>query len=147
MPNSRLYFAYGDNMNEDVIREICPGVSFESVAELKGHRFMFNSQGRITITNDDNCSIWGVVWCLSTRDIHLLDQKEVETLGVIKKLNRTVNFLDGRNEEVFLYITDVGGRPSYSQPLMDFIIDQALYWSLPTNYIEFLKNIREANCA
>ena len=146
MPSSRLYFAYADNMNEDVVRGICPGVSFESVAELKGHRFIFNSQGRITIVKDEKCSIWGIVWCLSTRDIHLLDKKEEETLGSFKKLVKTVDFLDGRSEEAFLYITDIGGRPSYSQSLMEFVIEQAKYWSLPTPYIEFLKNIREANC-
>jgi hypothetical protein len=143
MPASRLYFAYADNMNEDVVRGICPGVSFEGVAELREHRFIFNSKGKITVVKDENSSIWGIVWCLSIRDIHLLDKKEEETLGSFKKLIKTVNFLDGRIEEAFLYITDTGGRSSYSQPLMDFIIDQAEYWSLPASYIEFLKGIRE----
>ncbi|MBC8491214.1 MAG: gamma-glutamylcyclotransferase [Candidatus Marinimicrobia bacterium] len=142
MTNTRLYFAYADNMNEEIVREICPGVSFEGVAELKNQRLTFNSQGKITITEDGTHSIWGIVWCLSTRDIHLLDEKEVETLGTFKKVSKHVNFLDGRSAEAFLYITDVGDRPSYSQSLIDFIIEQAQYWSLPTSYIGFLEELQ-----
>jgi len=33
----------------------------------------------------------------------------------------------------------------YNDPLMDFIIEQAYYWSLPGKYIEYLKNIRNGN--
>jgi len=143
MKNSRLYFAYADNMNEDIVRDICPGVAFEGVAELRGYRFTFNSQGKITITEDESSSIWGVVWCLSMRDIHLLDNKEVETLGKFEKLTQDVHFIDGRAVETFLYITDVGGQPSYSRNLIDLIIEQAHYWSLPASYVEFLKSIRE----
>lgn len=143
MENSRLYFAYADNMNEDIVREICPGVSFEGIAELRGYRLTFNSQGKITATEDASSSIWGVVWCLSMRDIHLLDMKETETLGVFEKLSKDLHFLDGRVAEAFLYITDIGDKPSYSHNLMEFIIEQAYYWSLPTKYIEFLKSIRE----
>ncbi len=145
MQDSRLYFAYADNMNEDIVRDICPGVSFEGVAELRGHRLTFNSQGKITIIEDESSSIWGVVWCLSVRDIHLLDIKEVEALGEFEKLTKELHFIDGRIAEAFLYITDVGGRSSYSRNLIDFIIEQAYYWSLPVNYVEFLKSIREEN--
>jgi len=143
MTDTRLYFAYADNMNEDIIRKICPGVSFEGIAELKRQRLTFNSQGNITITDDDFHSIWGVVWCLSMRDIHLLDEKEVDTLGTFEKVSKHVDFLDGRSAEAFLYITDVGDRPSYNQSLIDFIIEQAQYWSLPSAYIGFLKEIRQ----
>jgi len=103
----------------------------------------FNSQGKITIIEDELSSVWGVVWCLSMRDIHLLDIKETEALGEFEKLIKEIHFIDGRNAEAFLYSTDIGGRPSYSQNLMDFIIEQAYYWSLPVNYVEFLKSIRE----
>ena len=143
MQNSRLYFAYADNMNEDIVRDICPGVSFEGVAELRGHRLIFNSKGKITITEDESSSIWGVVWCLSMRDIHLLDIKEVEALGEFEKPTKEIHFIDDRTAEAFLYITDVGGRPSYNRNLMDFIIEQAYYWSLPVSYVEFLKSIRK----
>ena len=142
MTNTRLYFAYADNMNEEIVRNICPGVSFEGVAELKNQRLTFNSRGKITITEDGSHSIWGVVWCLSMRDIHLLDKKEVETLGKFEKVSKHVDFLDGRSAEAFLYITDVGGQPSYSQSLIDFVIEQAQYWSLPAAYIGFLKELQ-----
>lgn len=142
MTNTRLYFAYADNMNEEIVRDICPGVSFEGVAELKRQRLTFNSKGNITITEDDSRSIWGVVWCLSTRDIHLLDEKEVETLGKFEKVSKHIDFLDGRSGEAFLYITDVGDRLSCNKSLLDFVIEQAQYWSLPPAYTGFLKELR-----
>lgn len=143
MKKSRLYFAYADNMNEDIVREICPGVAFEGVAELRGYRLTFNSQGKITATEDASSSIWGVVCCLSMRDIHLLDMKETDMLGVFEKPTKDLHFLDGRAAEAFFYITGIGDKPTYNHNLMEFIIEQAYYWSLPTNYIEFLKSIRE----
>jgi len=142
MTNTRLYFAYADNMNEEIVRNICPGVSFEGVAELKNQRLTFNSRGKITITKDGSHSIWGVVWCLSMRDIHLLDKKEVATLGKFEKVDKHVDFLDGRSAEAFSYITDVGNQISYSRSLIDFVIEQAQYWSLPAAYIGFLKEIQ-----
>jgi len=145
MKDSHLYFAYADNMNEDIVREICPGVSYEGIAELPGYRFAFNSQGKITAIKDDSCSIWGVVWCLSTRDIFLLDKKESENLGRFEKLTTNLHFLDGRISKAFLYVTDIGDKNVYNDPLMDFIIEQAYYWSLPGKYIEYLKNIRNGN--
>lgn len=145
MTYSRLYFAYGDNMNENVVRNICPGVTFEGVAELKGYRITFNSEGQITIVPDNSSSVWGVVWCLSLKDIHLLDQKEEEMLGAYEKKALFVNFLDGRTAEAFLYLTDVGKKPSLNNSLMDFLIEQAQYWALPTAYISYLKQIRGSN--
>ena len=145
MKDSRLYFAYGDNMNEDVVRATCPGVSYEGIAELRGHSFTFNDQGKITVSEDKGASIWGVVWCLSMRDIHLLDQKEAEVLGAFEKLTKHLHFLDGREADAFLYTTDIGGQASYSRNLMELIIEQAYYWSLPSSYIEFLKSLRDKN--
>lgn len=143
MIDSRLYFAYADNMNEDIIRGICPGVSFEGVAELRGYRLVFNSQGQLTIIPDKSSSVWGIAWCLSTRDIHLLDQKEVETLGRFDKITRETNLLDGRKVAAFLYITEVGDSPVFNQGLLEVVLEQAYYWSLPSKYIEFLENMSD----
>lgn len=142
MLSSHLYFAYADNMSEDIVRKICPGVSFEGIAELKKHRFTFNSQGKATIVEDINNYVWGVIWCLSSRDIHLLDKKEKLNLGNFEKINKTVMFKTGRQDEAFVYITANDDDPVPSQSILNFVIDQALYWALPDNYISFLKNLR-----
>ncbi len=141
MFSSHLYFAYADNMSENIVREICPGVSFEGIAELKKYRFTFNSKGKATIVEDVNNSVWGVVWCLSSRDIYLLDKKEEQNLGNFKKINKTVAFKNGKQVEAFIYIADDTGDPIPDQSALNFVIDQARYWALPDEYISFLKNL------
>jgi len=143
MISSRLYFAYADNMDEETVRRICPGVSFEGIAELKGYRLTFNSWGKITLIKDESDSAWGVVWCLSTRDIHFLDNKERENLGSFEKIMVNVNLSDGRETSAFLYITTVGNDPLYNPNLLEQVIELAHYWALPANYIQYLKSIQK----
>lgn len=145
MISSRLYFAYADNMDEEIVRRICPGVSFEGIAELKGYRLTFNSWGKITLNQNDADTVWGVVWCLSTRDIHFLDNKERETLGPFEKIIVNVNLLDGRDTSAFLYITTVGNNPLFNLNLLEQVIELAHYWALPAPYIKYLRSIQENN--
>lgn len=144
MDSSRLYFAYADNMNEDIIRGICPGVSFEGVAELPGYRLAFNSLGKLTIVPDDSSSVWGIVWCLSMRDIHFLDQKETDSLGEFEKITREVRFLDNRSAAAFMYITEIGANQIFNRGLQEIVLEQAYYWSLPAHYIEFLESLADS---
>jgi len=141
MFSNHFYFAYADNMSENIVREICPGVYFEGIAELKKYRFTFNSKGKATIVEDVNNSVWGVVWCLSSRDIYLLDKKEEQNLGNFTKINKIVILKNGKQAEAFIYIVDDTGDPVPDQSVLNLVVDQARYWALPDEYISFLKNL------
>jgi hypothetical protein len=142
MISSHLYFAYADNMDEETVRRICPGVSFEGIAELKGYRLTFNSQGKITLIKDDSASAWGVVWCLSARDIHFLDNKERGNLGSFEKVIVDVNLSDGRETSAFLYNTTTGKNALFNFNLLEQVIELAHYWALPATYIEYLRGLQ-----
>jgi len=136
-----MYFAFADNMDENIIRKICPGVSFEGVAELPDHKFVFNKLGKATIIEEANSSVWGIIWCLSCKDIYRLDKKEKEDLGVFEKLNQTVRLLDGNTLEAFLYLTPSTPEPRPNPDLLEHVVEQATFWSLPSDYISYLKSL------
>ena len=141
MIGSRMYFAFADNMDEKIVRKICPGVSFEGVAELRDHKFILNNLGKATIVEAPNSSVWGVVWCLSCKDIYRLDKKEQDDLGVFEKLNKTVQLLDGKIVEAFLYLTPSTEDSLPNPDLLEHVVEQATFWSLPHDYINYLKSL------
>jgi hypothetical protein len=128
-------------MDENFIRKSCPGVSFEGIAKLEGYRLTFNSRGKATVVESLGDIIWGVVWCMSSRDILKLDHKETLDLGKFKKLNRTVTFSDNRQIEAFIYIGEDQGQPIHNDELLKQIITIAKYWALPADYIEQLHSM------
>lgn len=141
MEYNHFYFAYANNMNEDLIRTICPGAKFEGVGELRRHRFDFNQQGQPVVIEDKEHSVWGVIWCLSVRDINMLDEKESKELGNFSKVTKTVLLQDNREADAFIYLPTEFGKPTYSLALLSDIIDQADYWSLPKSYLSYLKSL------
>lgn len=142
---SHLYFAYADNMDEATIRHVCPGASFEGVGELKDYRFDFNQEGNATVIEDHGRSTWGVVWCLSSRDIYLLDRKEAQIARSVSRVNKNVRLQDGREVEAFLYQLDEIGKPRFNSGLLEIVIEQALYWALPKEHIHYLKGLKEGS--
>ena len=100
---------------------------------------MFNSKGKATIVEDIDNSVWGVVWCMSSRDVHFLDKKEKQNLSNFKNINKNVIFKNGQQDEAFIYIADDGGNPVPDQSTINFVIYQARYWVLSCEHISFLK--------
>lgn len=143
MSNCHFYFAYADNMNENIVRGICPGISFEGIGELKKHRFTFDANSRPSIIADENNSIWGVVWYLSNKDIYLLDKKESKGSGEFKRIIVEVTVEKIKPVQAFIYLTDTYGEPSINTSLLDLVIDQAIYWALPGDYIAYLKKLKQ----
>jgi len=138
---NRYHFAYADNMDEENARLICPGATFEGVAELKNFRLIFTSQGRATIMAEAGCSVWGVVWCLSNRDVHLLDHNEEEYLPDYRRTAVRVRYPDQRQIEAFCYINVNTERAAPNRNLLMAIIESAEFWGLPAEHIAYLKSL------
>lgn len=138
---NRYHFAYADNMDEQNARLVCPGATFEGVAELKNYRLTFTAKGRATIVADTGCSVWGVIWCLSNRDIHLLDRNEEEFLPDYRRTTVSIRFPDQREIEAFCYI-NVKTEPSApNRNLLTAMIESAEFWGLPAGHITYLKSL------
>lgn len=138
---SRYHFAYADNMDEDNARLICPGATFEGVAELKDYRLVFTPQGRATIIAETGNSVWGVVWCLSNRDIHFLDNNEDEYLPDYRRTSVRVHFMDHRTVEAFCYVNVNAGYAAPNRALLMKMIESAEFWGLPAGHISYLKSL------
>ncbi len=137
---NRYHFAYADNMDEENARLVCPGATFEGVAELRDHRLTFTSKGRATIVTDSGSSVWGVVWCLSNRDVHLLDRNEEEYLPEYRRTTVLVQFPDRRKIEAFCYINVNTETSVPDRNLLRAMIESAEFWGLPANHIAYLKS-------
>lgn len=139
--NNRYHFAYADNMNEENARRICPGAKFEGIGELPGYRLTFTPHGRATLSPDGNATVWGVVWCLSNRDIFNLERNEEEHLPDYRRQAVQIILSDGRQLEAFCYISLVTGKPQINPSLLAAMIDSAEYWSLPDKHIKMLQDL------
>lgn len=142
MECDHLYFAYADNMNEELIRSVCHGVKFEGVVELKEHRLDFNEQGLPTVIKDSKHSVWGIVWCLSVRDIFQLDEKETREFGKPSKIKLPVWLEGNREVEAFIYLSAESGAPTYPVSFINDIVELADYWSLPRTYVSYIKSLK-----
>jgi len=138
---SLYHFAYADNMDEANARLICPGATFESVAELKDFRLTFTPQGRATLLEEPGGSVWGVVWCLSHRDQHLLEKNEEEHLPDYRRTTVKVYFPDKRIVDAFCYINHNTGQPATNHILLMSMIELAEFWGLPAGHIAYLKSL------
>lgn len=62
------------NTNDDVMRHRCPDARLIGVGDLPQHRLCFRYHADVVI--DCNTSTYGVVWCVSDRDLEQLDWAE-----------------------------------------------------------------------
>jgi gamma-glutamylcyclotransferase (GGCT)/AIG2-like uncharacterized protein YtfP len=73
------YFAYGSNMDPQVMAEASPGAVPVGPGRLDGYRMEFNvysdkwEGGAVNLEPDRNGHVWGVVWEISDEDIVALD--------------------------------------------------------------------------
>jgi gamma-glutamylcyclotransferase (GGCT)/AIG2-like uncharacterized protein YtfP len=76
------YFAYGANMADEVMAELCPGHRLLGIAELPAHRLAFTRRsirtgtGVADVVPDAGASVWGVLYELDDAGLEALDRKE-----------------------------------------------------------------------
>ena len=71
--DSKLYFAYGSNMNRDQMNTRCPQARALAIAKFSEQRFLINSRGVATVVPEQGCSVYGIIWLLSHGDEASLD--------------------------------------------------------------------------
>lgn len=77
---SRLYFAYGTNLNRDEMARRCPDAVPLCPARLAGYRLAFRGRpGAMGVADIEPCpgsEVMGALWELSDRDLAALDRYE-----------------------------------------------------------------------
>ncbi|HWO40423.1 MAG TPA: gamma-glutamylcyclotransferase family protein [Candidatus Eisenbacteria bacterium] len=143
------YFAYGSNMNWEQMQRRCPSSRFVCVGRLSGYRFAIARHSRLrkcgtaNIIADGTSVVWGVVYDVADPDLCVLD-----------------GFEDGyRRETVLVYPANDGRRPiaavAYVAPnepqapptsaeYRRLLLEGAVYWNLPLDYVAMLEKLATA---
>jgi gamma-glutamylcyclotransferase (GGCT)/AIG2-like uncharacterized protein YtfP len=137
-----LYFAYGSNLDEQQMRERCPGSRPLFRATLPGHRLDFTHYsaarwkgGTADIVPDRSATVWGLVYEMGSGDFAKLDRWEGGYARV------TLRVLDdaGEPHEVTSYsVRDKGSFPPHAIYLGK-ILREADRLGFPRAYLEALR--------
>jgi cation transport regulator ChaC len=72
----RRHFAYGLNMDDRLVRAICPRARLAGPGMLAGYRFRITRYGMATVVPDARARTYGVVWEIARRDERMIDRFE-----------------------------------------------------------------------
>jgi gamma-glutamylcyclotransferase (GGCT)/AIG2-like uncharacterized protein YtfP len=147
-----LYFAYGSNMDEDLMKERCKNAKFLSIAYLPGYRLGFTQYydplmgGVADIIESRNDKVWGKIYELPLEDLHRLDIHE----GHPTDYRRTQQYvITPQGKSLYAWIYSVVDKEEDfippSKRYMEFIKRGARNIGFPEEYLSFLESIRTAN--
>lgn len=131
---SRLYFAYGSNMGAAQMRDRCPENCLLGPAELDGYRWIVNARGYANIVADEQGTVVGLLYLLSSSDEESLDGFEGVAQGNYRKVQLAVR-RGGERVMALVYIDPVEAE---GVPRLEYIgrINAALRDAdLPAAYI------------
>src|SRR4051794_30063719 len=110
MSNTRLYFAYGSNLNLDGMASRCPDSESVGVATLG--RWALTFRGVADIESRKGARTHGALWRISARDLERLDAYEGYP-GLYRRELLPVQAADGRVQAItYVMNDDYLGLPS-----------------------------------
>lgn len=149
--NEDLYFAYGPDMDPDVLRARGGRPEAVAVARLSGYRLAFHGysetwdSGMETLVPDPLSETWGVVYRLRARDWDRLDawmDARLDGAGMYFHFPSEVVDLAGRTHSVRFYLKDVLGEPRLpSVDYLDLVVGGAGRQGLPLDYVDSLRRM------
>jgi hypothetical protein len=136
---SRLYFAYGSNMDLAQMATRCPGARVVEGAVLEGRRFIIAARGYANVVPASGEAVFGLLWDLPPADEASLDRYEGVRPGFYRKDECEVLTTGGRNVGALLYLAAETGtgepRPGY----LEAIVAAARHHGLPADYVAQLE--------
>lgn len=151
-----LYFAYGANLNPEIMKRRCPDSSFMAVAYSCDYILKFTkclkrdkSWGKGSWVADMalslNDKVWGAIYKVSEKDLENLDKSEGVRFPTGYKRVKQLVIVEKSNPlcvDVWTYLVNKKqgeGRPS--KLYMAAILEGAREHQLPEDYIKFLESI------
>jgi gamma-glutamylcyclotransferase len=138
-------------MSPSVMSEYAPHSRFLGIAELPGHRLMFNRRsvrtgtGVADVVPAEGSSVWGALYELNDADLSAIDRKE----GYDRAYTRQplpVRLCEDGSEHLALTYTVRDKEPVEVPPSPEYLeglLQAAGELELPASYIEFLDGLRE----
>jgi gamma-glutamylcyclotransferase (GGCT)/AIG2-like uncharacterized protein YtfP len=141
-----LYFAYGSNMDPELITRLCPGHHVLGVAELRDHRLAFTRRSARTGTGVADIlaargeSVWGVLYELGESELAALDEKEGNGWAYQRKaLTVLLHESAGQHEaHAYAVIAPEDEHVAPSRAYLELIRAAARSRGLPQSYLEAL---------
>jgi len=136
---TRLYFAYGSNMDEDQMHERCPSAEKVGVAVLRDHRLVFNRRGSYrdggvaSVVPESGQRVYGVVWRIGAAEFERLDETEDAT-AYRRRIVATYG-LDGSVWRTQLYQAIPEGEFPPDDAYVELLITAAEKAGLPPEYV------------
>jgi len=152
VPEYRLYFAYGSNMGQSVLRkERCPRAVQVGVAKIADHRLGFTRYskkrggGVADLVPAPGSVVWGAIFDLTHDGFEALDRAEGVRFDAYRRERRTVLRADGAALSVWTYIV-VHKEPELppSRMYWKLLVDGAREAGLPPHYV---RTIEALTCA
>ena len=140
------YFAYGSNMDEEVIEAYCPVYRFAGLARLDDHRLAFTRRsvrtgtGVADVVFEHGQTVWGVLYELEPDGLLALDRKEGNGWAYERQQCRVHLLADGSEHEAITYTVlhkDAQDVPP-SLAYLERLIVAARRRGLPESYIATL---------
>jgi gamma-glutamylcyclotransferase len=148
---TRLYFAYGFNLNLEKMNQKCTKPCVLAIARLANHKIGFYEHSVVwdgaleTVIPDTQSEVWGVLYQLEPYAWDQLDNcEDVRLDGTGEYFHYPVEVLDEQNtiREASMYKKARLGEPKLpSTEYLDVIIRGAKEQRLPEEYIKTLQNI------
>jgi gamma-glutamylcyclotransferase (GGCT)/AIG2-like uncharacterized protein YtfP len=133
-----LHFAYGSNMNVEMMRTRCRDARPLGVATLRDWRFLINRDGYATVMPHAGRAVHGVLWQVSSRDLASLNAYEGVETGLYGRHMLPVA-RDGRPVVALVYIAR-RRRPGRPRPgYLQTVVEAARHWTLPPPYVAALQ--------
>ena len=115
--DTRLYFAYGSNINLDQMACRCPDAQVVGPVTLENYELLFRRGGCATIMPCEGGKVHGLLWSLTPDCERSLDRYEGYPRFYDKRMV-TVRGGLGRELSVMAYIMDVPGTDAADQLLL-----------------------------
>lgn len=141
------------------MRERCPSAMFVCIAKLKDYRLAFTRTsikrgcGVADVVIKSGSDVWGVVFQIDERDIGNLDAKEGYVPGRSGNAYTRMEchvYEDGDEQKsiaAMMYtVTDKQGNvPLPNAEYKRQLVEGAIYWHLPSEYLQRLEAIRTSD--
>ncbi len=132
---SRLYFAYGGNIDLDCMKKRCPNAQEVGIYELKDWQFFIMEYHYASVRKKGHTSVFGVIWNITLSDEVELDRYEGFPHYYIKE-----SFVLSSGEECFMYVATAINEGIPDAEYFKRIITSAHERNFPKDYIHELES-------
>ena len=138
--SKRYYFAYGSNMDQAQMNQICPRAVLVGIAKLQGYRFIINTRGVATVVPERSSEVCGIPWIITKVDEQALDKHEGVKWGTYTKRMVHIEMATERSARALTYIASDSTLSSPRDNYMEKLVAAAEQYGLPDKYVEELRS-------